>query len=85
MNHLVHDEFVLIRFGNKIYRSSSSLTTKAKTLARVLLKHAPKLEHLVFNDYDEFSDAVRAAFNEERDSRRKREAANRNDTHRNIL
>lgn len=44
---------------------SSSLSTRAGTLARLILEHAPKLEELYLHDRDEFSKEVVAAFKEE--------------------
>lgn len=44
---------------------SSSLSTRARALARLIMEHAPKLEELYLHDRDEFSKEVVAAFKEE--------------------
>ena len=47
-----------------IYRSSS-LSTRAGSLARLIVEHAPQLEKLSFsNEDDEFSNAVKVAFDQ---------------------
>lgn len=44
---------------------SSSLLTRAGTLMRLILEHAPNLEELYLHDRDKFSKEVVAAFKKE--------------------